>query len=173
MLQFSLAEVPQALPVEIRERTVDFLEHSLGFGRQAYIDHPSIFLAACPGDEAFLLKPVEQSGHGRHDLDHPLADLVATHGAAFAPEDAEHVVLGAGQAEFPKELSEAVLKLVARASDVEYRLLLRRLERLFLSEFSLKGFPGHGVTVDEPGSRTEVRILFACRRRKSSLLGVA
>lgn len=59
--------------------------------------------------------------------------------------------------------------LVARAGDVEHRLLLRRRERFLLPEFLSEGFPDHGVTVDEPRSRAEVQILFDCRRRTGSL----
>jgi len=173
LLQFRFAEVPQALLVKIRERGIDLLEHRLGFGRQVDMDDPAIFFAAGSGDEAIFLKPVEQARHRRHDLDHALADFIAPHRATFAPEDAEHVVLGTRQAEFSKELSKAVLELVARASDVEHRLLLGRLERLLFSEFVVEGFCGHGVNVGQPGIRMEVRILFACNRRKSSLFSVA
>ena len=93
LLQFSLAEVPEALLVEIRQRSVDLLEHSPGFGREIHMNDPAIFLAAGASDEAVLFEPVEQTGHGRHDLDHAATNLVTTHRAAFTPEDAEHVVL--------------------------------------------------------------------------------
>jgi hypothetical protein len=51
------------------------------------------------GDEAVVLKPVEQSRHRRHDVDHASADLHARHRSAFAPEYAEYVVLRPGEAE--------------------------------------------------------------------------
>ena len=155
MLFRSPAEVTEALTVEIRQRAVDLLKHVPGFGGQVNVDDPPVLFASGPGDEAVVLKPAEQSGHRRHDLNHATANLHALHRTAFAPEDAEHIVLGTRQAEFSKQLTEAVLELVARASDVEHRLLFGRLERLLFSEFSLERFASHGKKVEQLGMRTE------------------
>jgi len=156
LLQFGSAEMAEALAVEIHEWAIDLLEHIPGFGRQVDMYDPPILFASGPGDEAVVLKPAEQSGHRRRDLNHATANLHALHGSSLAPENAQHVVLGTRQAELAKELSESVLEQVARASDVEHRLLLRRFERLLLSEFLLERFASHGVTVAELAIRMRI-----------------
>ena len=135
MFQFGLAEVAEALAVKLSQRGIDLLEHAAGLGRQIDIDHPAIFFASGAGDEAVLFEPVEEARHRRHDLNHAAADFQALHRAAFPAEDAEHVVLRTGQAKFTEEFSEAILKLVAGANDVEHRLFFGRFKRFLLAEF--------------------------------------
>jgi len=102
-----------------------------------------------------IREPGEQAGHRRHDLNHAAADFQALHRAAFPAEDAEHVVLRTGQAKFTEEFSEAILKLVAGADDVEHRLFFGRFKRFLLGGFLGEGFVCHGVTLDDSGSRPE------------------
>jgi hypothetical protein len=76
-------------------------------------------------------------------LNHPLPDLQAGHGLAFAPQNPQHVVLRRCQTVFPEQPPEAVLELVARPEDVQNRFLLRKLERLFFLEFGLQTALAH------------------------------
>jgi len=56
------------------------------------------------------------------------------------------------------ELAEAVLEAVARAGDVEHRLLLGRLKRPLFAQFGLERCAGHSGTLADPEHPSEIRI---------------
>jgi hypothetical protein len=98
----------------------------------------SVLGATLAANKPGLLEPVDQTGDSGDHGDCPLRDLEDRQRPALTPQDEEHVVQRRGESVFAEQPREADLHLVAGPQQAEYRLRLRRDERLSLADLVLE-----------------------------------
>lgn len=101
--------------------------------------YSAVILTALPGDQAALLKPIEQACHVGRLGNHALTDLGA--GCAHVPraaQDAKHVVLSGSQSVRLQHPLEFAPQDISRPQNVQKGLGLKAAERPGLSDFFLE-----------------------------------
>ena len=106
-------------------------------GRDARGDDAPILRAPHPGHESHPLEAVEQPRRVGHRGHQPGLDVAARQAVRPRPaEDAEHVVLGGGEAVGTQQLRQPEFQQRGRPLDAQHRLLHRRGEGTGLLQFT-------------------------------------
>ena len=111
--------------MEFRNRLVESFQKVESLRRDARLDDAAVVGLANPGDQATLLKAIQQAGHIRIVRNHALADAAAcqTIGSG-ATKNAEDIVLRTGQSGSLEELLPFLAERVGRAQKLDEDALL-------------------------------------------------
>jgi hypothetical protein len=97
--QLGRADVAELLFVQVVHRVIELFENVEPGGSDAGFDDAAVFGLAFASDQGALFHAIEQAGHIGIAGDHAVADtLTGKAGGAGATENAQDVVLGAGEA---------------------------------------------------------------------------
>lgn len=145
-LEVGLCEAAHQSVMQFREGLIELIDRLFPGSGEGDIDDAAVFVAPFADDEAGLFEPVNETGDAGDDGDRPLGDFEDRKGGSFSSEDAENVVLRGGEVVLAEESCESNRELIAGAEDRECRLLIERVEGVFLFEFVLKSRRSHGDT---------------------------
>lgn len=149
------------LMMQVADRLVELLEQIDPFLCDFDVHNASVSGTAFSMNQFLLLQPIQQSGHCRDNLDHPVSDFEAWQRFPFTPQNAEHVVLRRSQSKLAKQPSEPILKLIVGPQEIQDRLLLQRIERVLLFQLTAQFAVCHGTyrNYDQQGL-TDMEIVY-------------
>src|SRR5262249_54262969 len=152
--EFCFGDVFELFAVELADGLIEFFEDAEAFGGDAGTDDATVAGIALAGNQAAAFGAGQQAGGvggaGGHFLPGEVAgDAFAVVVGAFAvtAENAEDVVLRAGEVERLEEVLESAEEEVRGAENVKGDFLFEAVEGFELVDF-FKKFSGHGITID-------------------------
>jgi hypothetical protein len=105
LLQAVCGHVAELTLVQVVDGLIQLFEELQSIRGDARLDDAAIVLLALAGDPTVLFHPIKHAGHVRVMGDHSFGNTTTEESVGFgAAEDAEHIVLGAGQASGFEEL---------------------------------------------------------------------
>lgn len=163
--QFAFREVAKKSTMGQPQRFVDLREQLDRLRSDLDVDDPPVFLTPPPDDETGCFQAIDKTRDRRNDLDHTRRDLQRRERTPFAAKDAQDVVLRGRKPVLAKEAAHRVVQSVARAKQIQSRLLLERIERSALLDLGLQPYVRRRIELLTPFSHFSSRWPFARQMR--------